>query len=185
MQNSAREAWEVVKLGWVYAVGVAFGVVAVVEAVKGSHDSGWFWGFWAMTALFHATGWRLVKATRARDRLETEIADEHGSLATARRLEVLANEGERLREDMPGADADAAEWQRAVVGAGLEGIVKHWAFQVESELRRNAPEYLSRWNENPPDIPLGQGWLTAAYARRMVEYAAGNARGFANELRTQ
>jgi hypothetical protein len=181
VERLGREAWEIVKLGWTYVAGIALGVVAIVAAIRGSHDSGWFWGFWAMTALFVATGWRLHRAVQRGNQLEAALDEPH---ATAQRLEVLVNEGERLLEEMPRSDASAAEWREAVLNEGLEAILKHWALGVESELRRNAPQLLTAWHgAQPPGVPAGQGWATAANARQMVGYNVETVREMARGLR--
>ncbi len=62
-----REAWEVLKLGWGYVAGIALGIVAVLQAVKGSHESAWFWAFCAMTALALGVATRLHVVARERD----------------------------------------------------------------------------------------------------------------------
>lgn len=169
---------------WLVVVATALGVVAIVEAIEGAHGrSAWFWGFWGMTALCMATGLRLLGIARERDGLRAEIADPHSAEAVARRLEGFAHEGERLLADMPPAEATPREWYEAINQEGWEGILKHWAFEIESELRRNSPQLLPQWNRNPPDLPEGTGWASASNARRMVEWASAELRNWAQGLR--
>ncbi len=165
-------------------VSSVFGAVAIVEAVEGAHGkSVWFWAFFAMTALFAATFLRLLSTARERDALYAEIADPQSEEAVARRLDGFAQEGDRLLVDMPAADSTAAEWQEAIRSAGWEGVLKHWAFQIESELRRNAPQFMDRWDTNPPGLPEGTGWASAGNARLMVGWAVNNLRDWARTLR--
>jgi hypothetical protein len=74
MRRVGRELWEIGKLWWTVVPGVALGVVAIVQAIKGAHgESVWFWGFCTVIALLLATAWRLRNAMQERDEARAEL----------------------------------------------------------------------------------------------------------------
>jgi hypothetical protein len=176
VEKAAREAWEIVKLGWTYVAGIVLGVVAIVEAVEGSHDSAWFCGFWAMTALFLATGWRLWGVVKERDGALEIVRNENSADARAHRLEDLADEGVLIREEIPRGDGWGPSISRYV------GVTSHWQLRVDSEVRRSANDHMDAWRQNPPD-PTLLNFSSPDDARTFLDFCIDQLRRIAAEIR--
>jgi hypothetical protein len=103
MRKASQEIWEISKIWWVVVPGGALGVVTIVQEVEGvRHETVWFWGFCAMTALWLATLWRLRGVLRERDVAEGLLADENTREAVARRIDRFREEYEQLGSEAPG-----------------------------------------------------------------------------------
>jgi hypothetical protein len=96
MERLRLEAIEVVKLWWFYVAGVAFGVLAILQGIRGSHASAWFWAFCAVAALAAALAWRLRRATQERDAALATGEDEDLATWLGRRSDELRKLERRL-----------------------------------------------------------------------------------------
>jgi hypothetical protein len=181
MRDARREAWEIIKVWWLFVPGGALGVVAIVEVVHDAHGkSFWFWGFCAMTALFLATCWRLRGVVRERNAATQTLSSENSAEAVAKRLEQFAHEGDLLKDEIP-ADAEPFDWFQ--LRSRKEAELEHLALRIERELRLHFPKFLPYWKTNPDDLPTGAQLASAANARRIIEFGSEQLRHIAERLR--
>lgn len=175
-----REVWEIAKVWWVLVPGGAFGVVAIVQAIRGARgESIWFWGFWAMTALALALGLRLRQVAQERDRARRLLEDENSTEAAARRLEDLANEALIIRDnEVPAGD----DWGTAL--RRCTHVFNHWQDRADAEIRRSANGYMDHWRQNPPN-PMLLRFSSPEAARQMIDFCVAQIRHIATELRKQ
>ena len=91
-----RETAAIFKPWWLLVAGMGLGIVAIVQAVRGSHASAWFWAFCAMAALAAALAWRLRQTSTERG---AALADGEGEGLAAwleRRIDELRGLQKRL-----------------------------------------------------------------------------------------
>jgi hypothetical protein len=181
VRTALREAWEIAKGWWLFVPGGVLGAVAIVEVVHDAHGrSIWFWGFWAMTALFLAACWRLRGVVKERDQARSALAEEDSRDAVAHRLDRFAHEYELLGTEAPG--------EQEGVGPINTDEQAHWSWssnhlseQISSELRRNAPGFVAYWRSNPEPIPPTHPF--DIYTRVFVEISLKQLRHIAARLR--
>jgi hypothetical protein len=177
VRSTRREIWEILKIWWFIVPGGALGVVAIIAAIHGTHHKTvWFWGFWAMTALLLAMGWRLRSVLKERDVARAELADEHSAEAGARRLDELADEAIIIREDEVPTDKWGTAHTRAI------SVFGHWQARADAEVRRSANAYMGIWRENPEN-PMLLHFGTPDQAREFVDFNVAQLRHIASELR--
>ncbi len=153
MRKIVQEIWEISKIWWVVVPGGALGVVAIVQEIKGvRHETVWFWGFCAMTALCLAAFWRLRGVLRERDQARAQLAEESTRDAVADRLDRFAEEYEVLGREAPGEREDVGPIHTEEQ-AGWSWSSNHLNEQISSELRRHAPGFVAYWRTNPRDPP--------------------------------
>lgn len=154
------------------------GVVAIIAAIHGTHHKTvWFWGFWAMTALLLAMGWRLRSVLTERDVARAELADEHSAEAGARRLDELADEAILIRD---GEIPSGGSWGMARKRS-LE-VLGHWQLRADAEVRRSANEHMGTWRQNPKN-PMLLHFGTPDDGRQFIDFCAAQLRYIASELR--
>jgi hypothetical protein len=153
MRRTGRELWEISKIWWLVVPGGALGIVAIVQAIKDVHGkSVWFWGFLAMAALLFAVGWRLRSVLEERDQAKAVLGEEGSRDAVAHRLNRFIHEHELLAAERP-PEQDGVGPVRTDEQDYWIQSVNHLTEQISSELRQNAPEFVSYWRSNPEDLP--------------------------------
>jgi hypothetical protein len=178
MRKFAGEGWAILKLWWLVVPGGVLGVVSIIEAVKGEPGrSVWFWAFLAVVVLLVATCWRLRTVAKERD---DAVLRGNTREAIATRLDQLLHEGALLRDEIP-AGVSAAEWK--VLRRRKEVELTHLALRIESELRVDAPGFLTYWKESPDDLPPKDQLRTAANAREIIDFSSKQLRRIAKGLR--
>jgi len=147
VRSARREIWEILKLWWLVVPGGALGVIAIVAAVRGAgHETVWFWGFWAMTALFTATCVRLWRVVQERDEALAASSSGRQSLDPwlDERSEDMQALAERLREQAavgPVVDIPRCE--------AIQGAFWQLSSDVLARLHIEAPEWAEYYMQNP------------------------------------
>jgi hypothetical protein len=164
VRSALRETWEIIKAWWLFVTGVALGVVAIVQEIKGAHHvTVWFWAFCAMTALGLATLWRLRGVLKERDlALAANQVSIGPSLLPRTKLERAVVKSLIVFEEI--------ERERAVQGnSGLFDRLIRCAGEVDVQLREaDAGNLYTRFREDGLRPPHGAS-EQVAYLRRHIE----------------
>jgi hypothetical protein len=176
-----REAWAIMGIWWLIVPGGIFAVVAVIEVVESAHrKTVSFWVALAMAALWMATCVRLGRVLKERDGLCAELALENTRDAVAHRVDRFAREYEMLGAEMPGEQEGVGPVTTSEqINWGASS--SHLAEQISSELRQNAPGFVSYWRSNPEPLPPAQ--LFVPYAESLVAMSLQRLHNISHQLR--
>lgn len=181
MRNARREIWGDPADLVVRRSSLGHGIVAIIQTIQDTrHETPWFWGFLAMTALAFATGWRLRRVVKECNFVEAAIDEEDSRDAVAHRLDRFARAfavlaGERPPEQEgpgPVPTEDQEFWTLSI---------DHVGEQISSELRQNAPGFVAYWRSNPDQLPPNHRLVP--YADAFVAMSIKQPRHIAERLR--
>jgi hypothetical protein len=183
MRRAIRELWEISKIWWLVVPGGVLGVVAILQAIKDVHGkSVWFWGFWAVTALLFAGGWRLRGVLKERDKAEAALGEEGSRDAVAHRIDRFAREIESLRAEIPPDHEGPGPLYSDEQEAWMDSAA-HFSERVTGELRQSAPGFVPYWRtELGPSSTSSR--LTKVRAEAEIDFGLDQLRHIAERLRT-
>jgi hypothetical protein len=137
------------------------------------HRPGWFLGVFGGVLLLVVLGEGAYRAYESKARA---VSPTGSSTTAADRLEGFAREFDLLRREIPEPFSEAH----------MEDV--NWSYndlvaRVNSELRRNAPEYLDEWKTQPPGVPYPVPLNHSAATDRLYEFSAEQLQAIAEKWR--
>jgi hypothetical protein len=182
VRSTRREVWEVLQIWWFTVPGLGLGVLAIVQTIRDTrHETPWFWGFLAMTALAFATGWRLRKVAKDRNKAEAALGEESSRDAVALRMDRFARELEALREEIPPDQEGPGPLYSHEQEDWIDSL-RHFSERVAGELRQNAPGFMAYWRQELESSSIPQR-LTRTAAEEQIDFGLQQLHRIAERLR--